>query len=514
MHWKPASDAAREQRVASKLRPASKFYRFLWEQREQLFAGGLEERLLEAYAPRGQQPCPPAMLAMVLLLQRYEGLSDADAVDAAENDRRWQLVLGILGSDQAPFGQGTLSRFRVRLIQHDLDHAIFQRTVELAKETGAFGWKNLQVALDSSPLVAAGRVEDTWNLIGRAMATVVGLVGSVLGVDPDEIIEEAQLGVLGSSSVKAALDIDWDDETAKRGALQELLAQVQRLEAWVGSRLPEGLAGLEVADALTLLRRVSSQDTEPDPDDGRPFLAQRVARDRVVSVSDPQARHGRKSKTKAFNGYKRHVGVANGFVVATELLPANKQEHEATASLLAQVAHLGPLARLDIDRGYLASDEVRRLHEAGVEVVSRPWAVANHGLFPKEAFSFDFKRRLIVCPAKRSATLPVNGSGQATFRASDCGGCPLRQDCTRAPARSIKIHASEPLLVELRKNRRTKSGRRALRERVVVEHALARVSAVQGRKARYFGLRKNLLDLNRTAAIVNLLTLARPQNAA
>jgi len=86
----------------------------LWEVREELFAGGFEDELIASYCPRGQAPCPPALLAMVMLLQRYDGLSDADAVEAADNDRRWQLVLGTLGHDGAPFGHGTLVRFRTR----------------------------------------------------------------------------------------------------------------------------------------------------------------------------------------------------------------------------------------------------------------------------------------------------------------------------------------------------------------------------------------------------------------
>jgi len=76
------------------------------EIRGELFADGFEEVLIESYEPRGQEPCPPAQLAMAMLLQRYEGQSDAGAVDAAENDRRWQLVLGTLGEERAPFGQG------------------------------------------------------------------------------------------------------------------------------------------------------------------------------------------------------------------------------------------------------------------------------------------------------------------------------------------------------------------------------------------------------------------------
>lgn len=102
---------------------------------------------------------PPALLATVLILQAYTGLSDAAAVDEAEMDQR--LVLGTLGLEEAPFGQGGLPRFRERLAEHDLDRRLVERTVELAKKTGAFGWKNLKAALDSSPLRGAGRVEDS-----------------------------------------------------------------------------------------------------------------------------------------------------------------------------------------------------------------------------------------------------------------------------------------------------------------------------------------------------------------
>jgi hypothetical protein len=133
MHWKPPLESERERRVASQLCASSKFHRFLWEIRRELFEDGFEETLIDSYEPRGQDPCPPAMLAMVLLLQRHEGLSDAAAVDAAENDRRWQLVLGTLGRDSAPFGQGSLVRFRMRMIAHDLDRKLVDRAVELAK---------------------------------------------------------------------------------------------------------------------------------------------------------------------------------------------------------------------------------------------------------------------------------------------------------------------------------------------------------------------------------------------
>ncbi len=507
MHWRPSADRREEEAVAKRLRASSKFYRFLWEVREELFDEAFEKVLIDCYAPRGQAPCPPAMLAMVMLLQRYDGVGDADAVDAAENDRRWQLVLGTLGNPAAPFGQGSLVRFRMRMIAHDLDKRLVERTVDLAKRTKKFGWQRLRVALDSSPLAGAGRVEDTWNLIGRAMAKVVHLVAAALDLDESEVIRAARLEALSEDSVKASLDIDWDDDEAKHEALNRLVAQVERLDAWVAKRAKSHAGKSPLKDALALMHHVVGQDTEPDPGGGGGVrITQGVARERVISISDTQMRHGRKSRSVRIDGYKRHITVANGFILSTAVEPANLREYEPTERLLAEAATHGHIETLDIDRGYLASPAVVRLHRAGVTINSRAWSVSNHGLFTKEDFVIDLAAKQVTCPAGKSA--PITPGLQSFFNPKDCARCPLKSDCTTSEKRSLTVHEAEDMLIQLRARRRTKRGRRELRKRVVVEHRLARLSAIQGDRARYLGARKNELDVNRAAVIANLHVLA------
>lgn len=446
------------------------------------------------------------MLAMVMLLQRYDGIGDADAVDAAENDRRWQLVLGTLGRPSSPFGQGSLVRFRTRMMAHDLDKRLVERTIELAKRTKRFGWQRLRVALDSSPLAGAGRVEDTWNLIGRAMSRVVHLVAAALGLDEAEVIRAARLDALSEDSVKASLDIDWDDEEAKHEALNRLVAQVERLDAWVAKRAKTEAEKSPLKEALALMHDIVGQDTEPDPGGGGVRITQGVARERVISVSDTQMRHGRKSRSVRIDGYKRHITVANGFILSTAVEPANLREHEPTERLLAEAATHGDIDTLDIDRGYLASPAVIRLHRAGVTVNSRAWSVSNHGLFTKDDFVIDLAAKQVTCPAGKSA--PITPGLQSFFDPKACSRCPLKVNCTTSEKRSLSIHEAEDLLIELRARRRTKRGRRELRKRVVVEHRLARLSAIQGDRARYRGVRKNELDTNRAAVIANLHVLA------
>lgn len=286
MHWERESGwSPAETRVASKLKRVGKFFVFLREIREELFDEDFESRLMETYRPRGQAPAPPALLAMVSLLQAYTQTGDADAVVTASMDRRWQLVLGTLDSDEAPFSQGTLWRFRQRMIEHDLDKLLVERTVELARRRGGYSPQKLRAALDSSPLFGAGRVEDIWNLIGRAMQHVVRAASRVTDVPPSEIIAAADLAVLEGPSVKVALSINWDHPEERYEALQRLVEQAERLQTWVEEHVGDDTRRPPLSDALKDLELVLTQDLEPDPDGpGTTRIRRGVARNRLSTL--------------------------------------------------------------------------------------------------------------------------------------------------------------------------------------------------------------------------------------
>jgi hypothetical protein len=126
-------------------------------------------------------------------------------------DRRWQLVLDCLDCEKAPFGKGTLVRFRAALIKRRLDRRLIERSVELAKETKGFGYRNLRAALDSSPLWGAAKVEDTYNLLGHALRKALDVIARQQGRELREIASEAGAQIISGSSLKATLDIGWDD---------------------------------------------------------------------------------------------------------------------------------------------------------------------------------------------------------------------------------------------------------------------------------------------------------------
>jgi len=512
----PAELSAAETTLIGKLQRSGKFYVFLRTIRSELFDDAFQAELAAVYQPRGTQPLPPALLAMVLLLQAYDQVGDAEAVENATVDLRWQLALGCLGAAHAPFSQGVLVAFRERLIAHDLDKALLDRTVALAKARGGFGWQHLRAALDSSPLLGAGRIEDTWNLIGRALATVVTCAAQTLRVPRDQVVRAAGLTLLDAPSLKAALDIDWQDPVAQADALARLLAEVDRLEAWVVAQQAVADAPA-VRAALTTLRQVLTQDLEPDPTSGERRIRRGVAPDRMPSIGDPAMRHGRKTKVRTFTGFKRHVIklIEADVIVDAVVRPANEPEHATLAQVLPAVTAHGTLGELFIDRGYLASPLIPELDAAGVAIRARAWTTHNGSRFPKHAFTIDLAAGRIACPAGQTAVIPP-GATTVHFRATTCQPCPQREACTttRHGGRSIALHPQEALLQTLRAAQHTPDGRARLRTRTTVEHSLARVQHLQGSKARYKGLRKNTLDARRVAAVANIQRVARLPKAA
>ncbi len=222
-------------------------------------------------------------------------------------------------------------------------------------------------------------------------------------------------------------------------------------------------------------------------------------------------RHGRKSRSKRFDGYKRHVlrDLDIGIVRAVGLTPANVPEawvsDAISADLLAQGVNL---VELYIDRAYLSAKLVRKRTEDLV-IYCKAWPVRNQGgRFSKSAFVLDWQQQTITCP--NQVTIPLKVGAKVQFPKRACAICPERDHCTTSQkGRSVSIHPDERLLQELRQRQLTSGGRAQLRERVAVEHSLAHLGHWQGNRARYIGLRKNLFDLRRTAVVHNLHVLAR-----
>jgi hypothetical protein len=235
--WQPPVECSRLEREVIKRIKRAKLFVWLREHRQELFDEGFQGELAQMYqdTPVGQPPVPPAQLALATILQAYTGASDDEVLEATVMDRRWQLVLDCMDHAQAPFSKTTLVTFRRRLVEHGLDRRLVERTVALYGQlTGRIAGGKLRAALDSSPLWGAGRVEDTINLLGHALRKVVGVLarqqGRGLAEGTRVLATQAGVPELAASSLKAALDLDWDDPAALAHALGVVLTAVGRVE--------------------------------------------------------------------------------------------------------------------------------------------------------------------------------------------------------------------------------------------------------------------------------------------
>jgi hypothetical protein len=146
--WTPPQAVTRqEQFILKRLTRNGKLFAFLRMHRHEIFYDAFQSELESMYRDTGagKDPKPPALLAMVLLLQSYGGDSDATAVELSLLDLRWQMVLGCLGATEPLFSQGALVNFRDRLIAADLDLRLLERSHRKVSATHppfpGFAWR-------------------------------------------------------------------------------------------------------------------------------------------------------------------------------------------------------------------------------------------------------------------------------------------------------------------------------------------------------------------------------------
>ena len=519
--WCPSRKMTpQEKALMARLTRHRKLLGFLREHRDELFDDAFLDDLSAMYrqSGAGKEPICPGLMAMAMLLQGYEKVSDKEAVERTVIDLRWQMVLDCLGATDAAFSQGAFQDFRQRMIRNNLDQRLLERTVELARTTGAFDFrkmpKSLRVAMDSMPLEGAGRVEDTINLLAHAGRKVVLCAAKILDWTTERVCQEAGAPLLAASSVKAALDRTWGNPSDRNEAVNQLIDELTALDDWLKQHLPDAVKGPPLKEHLETVQNLIVQDLEPDPSgNGTLQIRQGVAVDRQVSIEDKEMRHGRKSKSKKFNGYKRHIALDldTRLILACAVAAANRPEEESAADLARDLQFLEKaISSLNIDRAYVNAAIVDEVANDNGEINCRPWMPRNGKFFSKAHFQINIRDRTITCPAGQ--TEPLQFGSTVEFDPEHCDPCPRRAECTDTSpghGRTIAIAENEARQKRLQKLVKTPSGRKKLRERVAVEHSLAHAGRRQGKRARYRGVRSNLWDWRRAAAITNLETIDR-----
>jgi Transposase DDE domain len=506
----PIALTPEEQKIVARTRKTRQFFVLLRERRPELLDADLQHTLAQSSspAPGGQAPVEPGLLALATLVQADCNVGDREAVALTVMDKRWPMVLDGLGAEPPPCSQSTLCNCRMRLIAHDLDKRRLERTVALAEQTGGCGARPRRAALDSTPLCGAGRVEDTLHLLGHALRKAVGLAAQALATSAEAILVDAGLVLVGQSSLKAALDLDWGQPTAREHALRLVLAEVERWHSWLTPHQRLSVHAPPLKAVLDTMAQMVTQDTEPDPTGGPGTrrIKTQVAPDRRIAIEDQDMRHGRKSSAKTFNGFKEHLAVDLESKVTREgvVRPAHEPEHEVVAWLAEELEKAPGLLQVAIDLGDMASPRMAQWAEQGVDIMARPWPHSGP-LFTKDDCTLDFVGMQVTGPGGQSVPLVLGKPVQ--FPAAACDTCALRAQGPKAKygqGRSLSIREAEQFQQKLRAKMQTQRGRASLRKRTAGEHAMAHQLAHQGRRARDKGWRKNQFDGRRHAAVSNL----------
>ena len=486
-------------------------FRLLAEQGSLLFPDAM---FADLYSARGRRSIAPRTMATVMVLQRFEGLSDSEAVDRLQFDLRYKWACG-LAYDAPSFDSTLLVDMRARLRVSAAPDRIFEAVLDVAKQANLIGKKRI---VDSTALYDAVATQDTVTLVRSAIVGVLRVVDYKTAAGLRALCKrDDAYDKTGKPSCA------WDDKTAR----EELVDALTRDANAILLALNGETLSPDVRKAIALLATVVGQDIEAG-EDGVFRIIRGVAPDRVISTVDPEARHGHKTAARSFDGYKGHIAVdaESEIITATEVTPGNVSDASVAETLLADVltntadptlsdaSVQEPKAEVLGDASYGTADLVEKLESAGVVPnvkVQRP--SAREGMFSQDDFDIDLTAGSVSCPAGVRVSLHVlkDGSSAAYFGRA-CAECPRLAECTKSTAgRTIKVHAKHATLDRHRKHQRDpewKAHYRKVRPRVErkIAHMMRRKHG--GRRARVRGSVRVKHDFSLLAAAINLARLA------
>jgi len=456
----------------------------------------------------GRPSLPPSLMSGILLLQFYDDVSDEEAIGRLTFDLRWKVALN-LPLDFDPPHPSSLSVFRGRLVQHGQERYAFNRLIRVGREAGFLPDK-ITVLVDSMAQHGAGAVQDTYTLIRKGIRRVLKVAGYHLPAKKRGL--SADLAAYLDGDRKA--DIDWADPAARAAQLKVL---VRDAEATLDLALKQA-ADPDVRAAAWLLTKILGDDLTTDKA-GDPQIGQGVAEDRIISLTDTEMRHGRKSASQRFDGRKLQVAEeqTSELLVAIEPVPANAGDGRDLMTVINQVEeNTGTtVERAIADGAYGTGDNRADCQAQDIDLVS-PLTVPRDVEVSKANFAIDLPDSTVTCPHGHTATTyklvkdnqrrPVKSF---TFDRATCETCPLFTRCvhSQTQGRTVTLHYHEALLQAARQRQRMDEFKATYKLRAAVERKIAELTEQGAKQARYIGTGLSFLQAQWTGAVVNLKRL-------
>jgi transposase len=476
-----------------------------------------DDDLKEMYDPSiGRPSLPPSLMSGVLLLQFHDDVSDEEAVQRLMFDLRWQVALN-LPTDFPGFDPSSLTYFRQRLIEHQKERYAFDRFVKVGREAG-FIPDRVTLLTDTTRTKGAGAVMDTYTLLRKGIRKLLKQLGYAAAAKQRGLAPETQRLVASYVEQDRKAKIDWTDPEQRKAQLQVLFQDAEAALDLASEQMDDD----DVRSTGWLLVKILGDDLEQD-EQGDPQIAEGTAPDRIISITEPEMRHGRKSSAQRFDGFKAAVTTEQSSELILDI-----QDMRAAGSdgqeLMPTITRVEQQAGVTVERiigdGAYGSGENRAAcathQDQPVDLVA-PLARPDDPAVDKSAFAIDLAIQTATCPQGHTVT------GQAgspklglptlrfTFPRATCEACPLFKRCVKSKTagRTVQTHPYEAELQAARQRQQTDEFKATYRLRPPIERKQAELVVHGLRDTRYLGHPKRQLQRLWQAATVNLKRLFR-----
>jgi len=472
-----------------------------------------DDDLKEMYcADNGRPSLPPSVMAGALMLQFYDDVSDGEAVERILYDLRWKVALN-LPLDYGGFDASSLSVFRARLVKYQQERYAFDRLLAVAREEGFLADK-VTLLSDTTNAQGAGATQDTYTLLRKGIRKLLKAMGYHLPGKRQGCSAEIEKLLTIYVDQDRRAEIDWSDPARRNAQLTTLVADSEAaLELAI-----EQIDDPEIRSLGWMISKILGDDVERTPA-GDCKIRKGVAPDRFISLVDTEMRHGRKSVSKKFDGFKVSTSMdqASELILDIEDMAAPLGDGQDLLPAIERVEeHVGVTVERAIVDGAYGSGKNRAAcaerPEKPIDLLS-PMRRPTDPEVDKSAFNIDDQAQTATCP--KGQTVPASkiqtdphGRTACTFvfERMICQTCPWFTRCVRSQTtgRTVTTSLFEAYLRAARQRQQTDEFKQLYRLRPRIEGKQAELVSHGLRKTRYLGISKRRLQRLWLATAANL----------
>jgi transposase len=499
--------------------PADSFYGRMGAVSDVLFP---DDDLATMYClDNGRPSLAPSLMNGVLLLQFYDDVSDEEAVERMKYDLRWKVALD-LPLDFPGFHPTSLTKYRNRLIENGQERYGFNRFIAVGREAG-FIPDRVTLLTDTTNVQGAGAVQDTYTLLRKGLRKLLKAAGFHLPGKRQGLSPQTRVLLERYVDQERKADIDWADPRQRAAQLQILFEDAEAVLALAAGQSDND----EVRYLGWLLTKILGDDIITD-EQGQAQISEGTAPDRIISLTEPEMRHGRKSKAQRFDGFKVMVSTEQSRELILDIADVTASGSDG-AHLMPTIERTEAEAEVTVERaigdGAFGSGKNRAAcanRNEPIDLVS-PLAKPFDSEVHKSAFQIDLEAQTATCPQGHTVTAKHGPKQDGlptwlfTFPRATCEACPLFERCVRSKknGRTVRAGPYEAHLQEARARQQTEEYDAIYRLRPAVERKIGELVMHGLRNTRYVGQRKRQLQRLWLGAAVNLkrlFTLAQAQN--